>query len=244
VCGPNPYPYPTNDMTDESDHQRTDLTRRRLLRAAGAAGAVSVSAGAASAQEQTPTPTPGVEQQDGTLDDPRTTATATATATASDDGERQVLAELGDALRVLEYRIKDPERDDGQANVWVRLEADRPAGLVLSDIFSGLDTEDGNSGVRRVEQKRLTVSSGKTWLKMPASVYDDEYVAVGVATTGGAITISNGLPEKKEREVSLPVGVGIGVATAITGTGAAAWSKYHDEEDAPTSAYDDDGGWL
>lgn len=203
---------------------------------------MSVSAGAATAQEQTPTPTPGVEQQDGTLEDPRTTETETATAT--DEEERTVLAELGDKTRVLEYRIRDPERDDGAAVVWVRLEADRPTGLVMSDVFSGLAVDSGAAGVSQVAQKRLTISGGKTWLKMPATVYDGEYVAVGVATTGGAITISNGLPEKQERTVSLPVGVAIGAATAITGTGAAAWSKYHDEEDAPTGAWEDDGGLL
>jgi hypothetical protein len=203
-----------------------------------------VSAGVAAGQEEdTATATPsGVQQADGSKADP-TADTATATDTPGDDEEREVLANLGD-VTILEYRIGDKEADDDKAHVWTRLEAENPAGLVLSDIFSGLATDNGGAGVRKVAQKRLTVGSGKTWVRMPATVFEDEYVAIGVATTGGAVTISNGLPSEDEKLVSLPVGVAIGGATAITGTGAAAYSKYYDKNQSPTRAWDDDEGML
>jgi hypothetical protein len=236
----------TDENTDdETNNQRRSWSRRSLLRAAGAAGAVSVSAGAAAGQEDTATATPtpsGVQQADGSKADP-TADTATATETAGEDEEREVLANLGD-VTILEYRIGDEEADDDKAHVWTRLETEQPAGLVLSDIFSGLATDNGGEGVRRVAQKRVTIGSGKTWVRMPATVFDGEYVAVGVATTGGAVTISNGLPSKDEQLVSLPVGVAIGGATAITGTGAAAYSKYYDKNKSPTRAWDEDGGLL
>lgn len=218
--------------TEERDEQHDGLTRRAVLAAAGGAAAVSVSAGTAAAQDGAPT---GTASPSGPPDEEGETATATGSPE-----EDRVLVQLDSGTSILRYQIGDKNEGDNAAHVWVQLESERPRGLVMSDIFGGVAEE----GVAKVRQRRLTVESGTQWVKMPATVYDEEYVAVGVATTGGAVTISSGLPDEDEAEVSLPFGVAVGGMTAIAGTGAAAWSKYHDEEDSPSSVFDDDGGLL
>lgn len=226
----------TNTTEPDNRTESLSMSRRATLRALGGAtlggAALASTSTTASAQEtetdkesttSTPTPTESPAEQ--------------AAEAADEATEPTYLAQLSPTARVLDYRIK--EIDTETARITVDVETDVPTLFVTSDVLGGL----GSEGVSVVPQERVTLPSGKGTLSMDVGLFDDELAGLGVATSGGAVTISTGLPGQGNPTVSLPQGLAIGGGTMIAGTLAAAWQKVNDASDEPEDAFDD-GGWL
>lgn len=215
-----------DETTDSGLESRSD--RRTVLKGIASAGAVVAAAGTAGAQEGestptgTPSPTPA-ETPDGGDGDPET-----------------YLASISPTARVVDYRIAelDTETDD-KARLTVAVESDEPQLFVLSDVFAGVASE----GVTNVPQRRQVLPAGRGELSLDASVFDDSLAAVGVATTGGAVTVSTGLPRDAEDTVSLGHGIASGVTTGVTGVGLAAWYRRRSLKTAVSNALKD-SGWF
>jgi hypothetical protein len=212
----------TTETNDEEQGEQT-TTRRTVLRAAMTAGGVGV-IGAGASDEAAASPTP------------------TEPDSPTPPVDQQYVAEIGEAARVLDYSIgtaRDGDGDQQIATISVDVEADRPRLVAMSDVFGGV----ASSGVSRIRQQRATIPTGDSTIEMDVSVYDD-MAAVGVATANGAVTVSTGIKGSGNPVVSLPLGVGVGAATMGIGTGVAAYRRYHDQDDAPVSVYNDEGGLL
>jgi hypothetical protein len=226
----------TTEPDDGVEANRLSMSRRATLRALGGAtlggAAIASTSTTASAQEtETPTPTPSDEEEEEG-------AAEKAAEAAEEATEPTYLAQLSPTARVLDYRIR--EVDSETARIAVDVETDVPTLFVLSDVLGGLSSE----GVSMVQQERTTLPSGKGTLSMDVGLFDDELAGLGVATSGGAVTISTGLPGKGNPTVSLPQGLAIGGGTMIAGTLAAAWQKVNDASDTPENAFEKDGGFL
>lgn len=207
-------------MTEHDTNDDTGIARRTFLSGAVATAGVATISSTTSAQEN------------------NSTDSAPNGTEVSVEQEPEYLAAISGTARVLDYSIE--RNGDNSATITVEIENDEPQLFVLSDVFAGLSEE----GVSNVSQKRQVLPAGDGELSMRVSTFDDEYAAVGVATTDGAVTVSTGLPGEGSPDTSLPFGVGIGVLTSGL---TFAWGARRERDEIakePESVADDDDGVL